>query len=69
LADELRAGIDVGSWPVQRKISGPRGVHIRVVCSAIRRMDALQVADVMRDIAAHWDQRIQALQPLDVGVA
>jgi hypothetical protein len=64
-AEELRAGIDIGSWPLERSISGPRGVRMRIVCSAVRRLEALDIARILHDIADHWEERIKALQEAD----
>jgi len=61
-AEELRAGIDIGSWPIERPISGPRAVRTRVVCSAVRRLEALDIARILQDVADHWEERIKALR-------
>jgi hypothetical protein len=62
LAQELRAGMDVDIWPVQRKIPGtPRGVKMCIVCSTSLRIEALDIARVLTDIAKHWEDRIRNL--------
>jgi hypothetical protein len=67
LADELRAGIDIDSWPLQRSVPGaPRGVRIKIVSSAVRRVDALQLSDVFLDLADHWDEYLLDLQDVEV---
>jgi hypothetical protein len=66
LADELRAGIDVDIWPLQRKVSGaPRGVRMTIVCSASRRLVARNIAGVLREVAEIWEESIRATQPLE----
>jgi hypothetical protein len=64
-AEELQAGIDIGSWPLERPLTGPRGVRMRVVCSAVRRPEALDIARILQDIADHWEERIKALEEVD----
>jgi hypothetical protein len=57
LADELQAGMAVDTWPLTRKLAGaPRGVRLQVVCSIARRLDALDVSRLLRDVADHWQE-------------
>src|SRR5438309_4855135 len=49
-ADETSAGMDVSEWPLQRRANIGTGVRIKIVCSATRRVEAQQIADVLRDI-------------------
>jgi hypothetical protein len=66
LANELRAGIDVDAWPLQAPVAGaPRGVKLEIVCSAVRRLQALQIADRLLDIAEHWDEYLSLLDPYE----
>ena len=60
-AEELAAGMDVSDWPLQRRATIGAGVRVNIVCSAIRRVEAHQIADVLRDIAEHWDHRVSDL--------
>ena len=70
VADELRAGIDVHAWPLQRPIKGgPRGVAIKIVCSVHRRQDALDMAKILGDLATHWEERIKGLTAMGSAVA
>lgn len=63
LADELRAGVDVESLPFERVVLlGPGGVRMRIVCSAARRVNARRIADVLRRLAARWDEQVRGLQ-------
>lgn len=62
LADELLLGIDVGSWPLKRPISGlPRGVKGAVSCSASRRVDCRHIAQRLADLAEQWRGVIRRL--------
>ncbi|MBM4071919.1 MAG: hypothetical protein FJ271_23780 [Planctomycetes bacterium] len=62
LAADLRAGIDVESYPLQRALPGaPKGVEIRLVCSAVRRPAALQIGKELVRISASWEDTIRRL--------
>lgn len=62
LAEELRAGMDFDTWPLQWKVpKGPRGVRMTIVCSVTRRLDARDIARVLADIAAHWEEVVGGL--------
>lgn len=64
-ADEISAGIDVGSWPVkQSMVYLPRGVLGTVGFSAIRRVDCRQIAERLRELANQWRSIIRALPPM-----
>ena len=62
-AEELTAGIDVSDWPIQRHAPIGTGFRAKVVCCATRRIEAQQIADVLRDVAEHWKQRVEDLSP------
>jgi|SRR5579872_714685 len=52
LADEFQAGMDIDVWPLQRTIAhSPRGIRMTVVCSVARRLEALKIADSLREVA------------------
>lgn len=67
LADELRTGIDF-SAPISRKISNAgKGVTIQISCSAIRRLEARDIASVLEEISSRWTlllNRLEILEPL-----
>lgn len=64
LAEELRAGMDFDSWPLQRPLKGvPRGAQVQIVCSAVRRLKARDIAKILIDIADHWLELLQELEP------
>jgi hypothetical protein len=64
-ADELQAGADVDPYPLQWEgfEDAPDHVQMKIVCGAVRRVDALRLADVLRDVATHWRPRIEELSP------
>ena len=61
LADKLTAGIDSDSWPLQHALRRNGAVRITIACSAMRRVEAQQIASVLRDIATHWTERLAGL--------
>ncbi|HWE95008.1 MAG: hypothetical protein JWP03_1211 [Phycisphaerales bacterium] len=62
LAGEVPAGIDPGDWPLRKTARvGASGTTISVVCTAVRRVDAQQIAQVLTDIADNWRRRIEQL--------
>jgi hypothetical protein len=66
VAEELRAGMDVDAWPVMRKIRGfPDGVKAVIAFAAARRLDGVAMADVLIDVADHWDKRIPSLATVE----
>lgn len=62
-AQEIRTGFDPDLYPLEwgHFDNLPEGVQARIVCSAIRRIDALNFSEVLRDIGAHWRDRIEDL--------
>ena len=62
LGDELRVGLDYNTWPLLWPVpKAPRGVRMIIACSALYRSDALGMAGVMADIAAHWREWLEKL--------
>jgi hypothetical protein len=62
LAEDVRAGIDVDAWPPQRRVSpAPKGVEMTIVCSAVRRVAALELAAVLLESATHWEDHLRKL--------
>jgi hypothetical protein len=53
LAAELGAGIDV-DWPAKYLIPGRAGAKIEIVCSAMRRVDGLQIGGALLELASNW---------------
>lgn len=62
-AAQLAAGADLDDYPLQW--SGfsplPPDVHMSIACSAIRRVDARELNQVLLDVADHWSDRIGRL--------
>lgn len=65
LAEELKAGVDTSSWPLERSIAGLRGVKTRIICAAIRSLTALDIAAVLKDVEDHLEERIRNLKKED----
>jgi hypothetical protein len=53
--------MDFGDWPLQRAFRIGASVRVTIKCSAIRRMTAQRIGDVLNDIAEHWVERIEEL--------
>ena len=69
LADEMPLGVDPGDRPLKKSIRiAPSRVSIEVVCSAVRRLEAHHIAEVLRDIATNWAEMLRELEPLEAGV-
>lgn len=65
LAARLAAGYDFSIWPVRWPIaSSIPDVSLEVVVSTIRRMDALNVAGVLRELADSWMSVLESLEPV-----
>jgi hypothetical protein len=45
-------------WPVP---PAPRGVEMKIVCSATRHTAAREIARILADTGARWEERIRAL--------
>src|SRR5216683_2642808 len=62
LASELQVGMDYNNWPLLWTVpNAPRGVRMSVACHAMHRADALAIAEVISDVALHWQERIEKL--------
>jgi len=62
LADRLEAGMDKDIYPLFSAVSGfPKGTKVTIACSTTRRMTARQIGDVLKDVAAHWDERLKQM--------
>lgn len=69
LAEQLQGGIDLDSWPVRRVIThGPRGIRWTISCSAVRRLEARSIAEVLRDLANNWSRYLKQLRPIEAVV-
>jgi hypothetical protein len=67
LAGQIGAGIDFNTYPYLWPVpNAPRGVHMTIACSAMRRNDARAIREVLSDIATHWQEtlaRLPAVEP------
>jgi hypothetical protein len=65
VANELRAGIDF-SAPISREIPNVgKGLTVEIFCSAIRRLQGLEIAPVLDEISSHWKELLQKLEVLE----
>src|ERR1051325_5994747 len=65
LADELRAGIDF-SAPISRKIPNVgKGITVEICCSAIRRLEALDIAKALEEVSSDWSEFLRQLEVLE----
>ncbi len=61
LADKIRAGVDLGfpfHWQVP---NGPSGTSILVSCSALRRVDTREIAEILNGIGQNWERIVSQL--------
>jgi len=64
VAEELSAGVD-GEWPVQRSFSMPaEDLLLTVSATGIRRLQARQIGEKVREVSQRWPELLEALQPL-----
>lgn len=61
-SNELRVGTDPDDYPLQwsRFHNAPVGVTLIIAASAVRQVDGREMATILRDIADHWLERIEA---------
>lgn len=66
-AAELEAGADVELYPLQWSHFSdvPRGVEMTIACATNRRIWALSIPKLLEDVAAHWRERIEELEPAE----
>lgn len=64
-ADEFQIGFDHDFWPGQWAVpNAPPGVDLKIVVSAIRRLDARELSRVLSELAENWDELVESLQPV-----
>jgi hypothetical protein len=67
VAEELSVGVDHDILPFQRPIpEAPAKIHAQVVGSAMRRIDATEIAVQIRSIRRHWKRLLASLEPAGV---
>jgi hypothetical protein len=65
-SDQLAAGSDpTGDYPLQFADFHdlPAGVSMKIVCTALRRYDALFLAEHLNHIREHWSDLVRDLEP------
>ena len=65
-ADKVRVGLDAQFEPFEFAIgpaSSTEATTMRIVCSAIRRLDARAMAGKLDEIAEHWEKLLRQLSP------
>jgi hypothetical protein len=61
-AARLATGIDQGAIPVRHIVANPPpGVRLSLVTSAVRRVDALEIADIVRRFGEDWPDLLERL--------
>jgi hypothetical protein len=60
LARQVPDGLDPSEWPL-RTTKRLGGASVTIACSAVRRVEAREMAAILRDVAEHWTQRLDAL--------
>jgi hypothetical protein len=61
VADDLRAGID-SALPISRPICNVAGVTVQLSCTAIRRFEAVQIANTLNEVSSHWEEFLKSLE-------
>jgi hypothetical protein len=66
-ARDFEAGRDVDLYPLLwSKFSGvPKGVEMTIACATNRRFWAISVPQLLEDVADHWRERIEQMQPAE----
>jgi len=62
LAARVPEGSDPSEWPLRESKRLTDGASIVVACSAIRRVEAREIASILRDVAAHWLELLRSLK-------
>jgi hypothetical protein len=63
-ADRLSAGVDHSGWPY--RVDFPKcweGVNLTISGGAIRRLEALEIADTLRDVSNRWLNLLGSVAP------
>ena len=66
LAERIAAGVDMGPWPLKHSVpGGVGGAEVSVVVSAVRRIDARALPQVLREVGSNWRSELDRLKPLE----
>jgi hypothetical protein len=63
LANDVPVGSDHDAWPL-RRIKKTQNIEYAVTCSAMRRLEAREVADIFRDVADNWSAYVGSLDAI-----
>ena len=67
VADQLVVGLDELSWPyLHNSKLADQDVELRVRCSAIRRLDGIQIAGRLREVANGLEKDVASLPPAEL---
>ena len=67
VAEQLVVGLDELSWPYMHSSKlADEDVDLRVRCSAIRRLDGLQIAERLREVANGLEKDVASLPPAEL---
>jgi len=70
IAEELQRGIDDDIYPVQRvMLNPPAESTVKLVCSAMRREEARDIAQKIEMMKSEWDGLVNRLNESDVNGA
>lgn len=65
IARKIEVGLDHDDWPAQFNLPHPpEGVRIKLVVSAIRRVDGREMAKVLLGISRGWKRLLGQLKPV-----
>jgi len=66
-AAEVEAGRDLELYPLlwTKFSAAPPNVEMTIACATNRRMWGLSVPKLLEDVAAHWRERIEQLEPAE----
>ncbi len=66
-ASEFEAGRDVDAYPIlwSNFSDLPRDVEMTIACATNRRIWALSIPKLLADVAEHWRERIEHLEPAE----
>lgn len=66
MAQQFAAGVDLIDWPLQHRVQGlPRGITATIVVSALRRVELLELGQILGDVADHWEERLRGLPQVE----
>ena len=63
-AEQIAVGIDADVWPYQYEAGHVGRSRVRVVCSAMRHLDARELARYLTQWSERWEPLLDELAPL-----